>query len=376
MNELMFLNENMKSKFLAEKKTRYRLCRKLEYAVVQNGICVPLKQNLKKFKNNILGGVFDINFKFCKMSSTQRSNPPNFIFNYRDWFDGKIEEKDKKNIVYKDKEVIFLGAFSNHYGHFMLEGMSRLWILLSKKYKDFDLIYISENDVSKYFEFLELFGVNLSRLTKVTNTTQYRKIIVPEQSIRLHDYYHKDYFRIIDKISSKVDKGKIKKVYFTKNHIKNGRAFNERHFEDIFKKNDFKIIDPVKITIIEMISTLKGADFFVSTSGTSCHNAMFLNKNAKCICLNRSAHFHPPQSWIAEMKIYNTIYVDAFMFERNETMSSGPYFLTTTKEFLNFGRTFKIKTKNSKLNILALFKFFIYLVKRKITDQLLCLFFR
>ncbi len=89
-------------------------------------------QNLgeKNFKNAVVfpfgtlqgvcdgKGIYDENDE-CILGETQ---------NYKANFKGKIE--------FIDEQVVFLGFFRTHYGHFITEELARLWWVIKKKEGD------------------------------------------------------------------------------------------------------------------------------------------------------------------------------------------------------------------------------------------------
>ena len=75
---------------------------------------------------------------------------------------------------------------------------------------------------------------------------------------------------------------------------------------------------------------------FATTSGTIAYNSIFLNDDTTCICLNRSAHFHPIQTMIERMKGLKNIYVDVFIFSSRRNFGDAPCLLAPTRFLFNF----------------------------------------
>jgi len=329
---------------MMECQTNYNKSDALRVEKVVNGIVHPLQlSKANKIEDNEFGGVTDEKMNFIELSLNKRSSPPNFIINFHDWYIGANPDCNVADIDYIDEEVVFLGALPKHYGHFILEGLSRLWFCLSPKRSksSYKFVYISGGGEDRFHEFFRLFGLEEQNIVKITKPTKFRTVIVPEQSIRLHDYYHTKYKETIDRIKESVAPKDIEKVYFSKENIGNNRAIGEDLIEKVFSRNGFTILHPENLSMYEMISILKGCKVFAATSATNVHNSIFMNDGNKFVCLNRSAHFHPVQTMIERMRCLQGVYVDVFYFSSNRNFGNAPCLLAPTKYLFDFFKSYK-----------------------------------
>ena len=164
----------------------------------------------------------------------------------------------------------------------------------------------------------------------------FKEVIVPEQSIRLHDFYSKEYKATIERIMVNVHPVQNDKVYFSKKERKNDRAIGERPLEQILARNGYSVYYPERMSVGEVLSVVKGCNLFVATSGTNIHNSLFLRHNSRMVCLNRSEHYHPIQIMIDRMNGLNVSYVDAYIFGSKANWSNGPFFLFPTNGIRRF----------------------------------------
>ena len=333
----LFCSDDMRAKYAQEVSTPYERQRPLELRGIPDGVVFPLKlSESNEAETNEFGGVCTADLQFVQLSLTKRVSPPNFYCHFQDWFRGASAAEAKNEIDYVDEEVVFLGALPKHYGHFILEGLARLWFYLKESNRKYRAVYISGQGEDRFLELFEFFGLNLVDLRKIERPTQFRTVIVPEQSIRLHDYFHRNYKLTIDRIKTSVDPIRNDKVYFSKQERKNDRAIGEVSFEAVLAKNGYVIYFPERMSLRETVSVLKGARTFVASSGTNSHNAIFMEDGAVSICLNRSTHFHPVQIMIDRMRCLQAIYIDVFLFSSRNNWSSGPFLLFPTRYFLAF----------------------------------------
>lgn len=356
----LFCGDEMLNNFKKEYQTNYEKSNSLKIERVSNGIVHPLQlSKVGKFENNEFGGVTDKKLNFIDLSLTKRVSPTNFIINFHDWYIGANSDCSISDIDYIDEDVIFLGPLSKHYGHFILEGLSRLWFCLEPESVNYKCVYISGYGEDRFNEFFKLFGLEEKNVIKIRKPTRFRTVIVPEQSIRLHDFYHEKYKETVDKIKEKVESANFEKVYFSKARIKNNRAVGEASIEEVFLKNGFSVFYPESLSIYEMISILKGCKVFAATSATNIHNSIFMNDSNTFICLNRSAHIHPIQTMIERMRSLKGIYIDVFFFSSIKNFGDAPCLLAPTKYLFDFFETYKINFNKFKFY----FKFTLFICR-------------
>lgn len=341
----LFCSDEMQTKYAREARTSYERRTPLEVRSVPGGIVLPLQlSETNEAENNQYGGVCTADLEFVQQSLTKRVSPPNFRCDFYDWFKGASSGVIAGEVEYVDEEVVFIGAMPKHYGHFILEGLSRLWFYLEASNKRYRAVYISDEGEDRFLEFMQFFGIAPEDIRKIAKPTRFRTVIVPEQSIRLHDYFHQSYKLTIDRIKQTIESVSNEKVYFSKKERRNDRAIGEESIARVLLKNGYKTYYPELMTLQETVAVLKGAKRFAATSGTNIHNAIFLEDGAVSVCLSRSGHFHPVQIMIDKMKNLKAIYVDAYIFGSGVNWSSGPFLLFPTryvrKYFVSEGMSF------------------------------------
>lgn len=329
----------MRNLFEVERQTQYLRTTPLLIERVDGGIIHPLESPRSgPGLSTMYGGVTDGELHFIPLSLTKRVSPPNFLCEQEDWFCGANPKLASPNL-HCDQDVVFLGALSAHYGHFILEGLSRLWPYLESGNQNFKAAYISEHGDCRFLDFFILFGLRPEQLLRVDSPTKFKTVIIPEQSIRLHDFYHPYYKKIIDKIKSAVApklSAAPKKIFFSKRDSNSNRAGGESYIENVFSSAGYSIFSPERMGAYETISLLSGCEEFVASSGTNAHNSIFLPDGAQVVCINRSAHFHPIQSMIDRMKKLSTTYIDAYFWSSIVNFGDSPCFLAPTKYLFQY----------------------------------------
>ena len=316
----------------------YELTRPLELEVIKNGIVFPL---IEDSFGSLNGGIMREDRSFSSLAKTRRESPYNFSVTFDGWYeDPTVLEQQFNDIEFIDDEVIFLGPIPDHYGHFITEGLSRLWLYLDAKYQNSNAIYISSNESNKFLQLWNLFGLRSSQFKQIQYPVRYRSIIVPEPSIQLHRYYHDAFNETINAIVKTLPKKEPKNLFLSTKHHSyfNGKSIGEGLIESTFRKNNFDVIYPESLALDDFISMLHSAKTVTSISGTSAHNAMFMSQDSTLVCLSRSNHHHPLQIMIGEMRKINTSYVNVFLNFFRPNFGNGPFNIIASKHFISFTR--------------------------------------
>lgn len=223
--------------------------RKLEVKVIERGIVLPARWANGTWE----GGVHDKDFNF--VAGYFRTIPPKKANQFGKWAVMESGYKvDSKDLVQLDEDVIFGGALIGHFGHFIMECWCRLWYVIQNPDVKSKVLFILLNGGynSWFDDFFRLMGIDKERIIYVKQPTQYRSVIVPDQSQYSAIEFTKEYLIPYQAIKSRVTPGKTKKLYLTrttfdenyliwthsdkKNYPSRGVLFNEKYFEDRFCK--------------------------------------------------------------------------------------------------------------------------------------------
>lgn len=350
-----FCTDEMLEQIEKDKKHNYINNDDLKVEIIDNGIIHPLElSDTKTMENKQYGGVTDENLNFIELSLNKRITLPDDK-DYDDLYTGANKNYNKEEIEYIDEEVVFIGPFHSHYGHFLLESLSRLWFYLDSNNLKYKAAFIIDSEESNYLDLITLFGLKEENLIKITKPTKFKKVIIPEQSFWLHSKAHRNYKKIIDRIKENTECSNVDKIFISKKYIGNHKAIGEKQLRNIFKKNGYKAICIDRLPIKKQIALLKGAKELAASSGSATHLSLFLSDGARLICLNRACCINSVQSLIDSlMENVNVTYIDCYanLFP-TPWFSPGPFLHVVTDNLIKFFDKNKFKynprTINSKL---------------------------
>lgn len=306
---------------------------------IADGIVHPLRLSATaQVENRQYGGVTDAALRWVPQSATPRVASRHCSTPLADWYVGADPACQAADIAQRDEEVVFLGALSRHYGHFVLEGLARLWFMLPAERARLKAVYIAEPGPDPFLELFGFFGLQPQQLEKITQPTRFRAVWVPEPALRLQDRCHPLYKAVIDRILAAVPASAHRRVYFSKEMRGNCRGIGEKPMEEVFAANGYQVFFPERLSMRDTLSVLKGCEVFAASSGTNAHNALWLPDGARSIVLNRSPHAHPVQTMIDRLKQLDAVYVDADAALLPASWSTGPFLFGPTQQLLAFYR--------------------------------------
>ncbi len=282
---------------------------------IKNGIILPLRETEDSPKKHVTyysGGVTDSDYNFVSGFERLREEKMNFCC---------VESYVPDSIVKSDNTVIFGGILLAHFGHILAESVSRLWWIIDNSSDNEQIVFLCQEEkgeekketslriIKNIFKILE---IDEDRLIILDKATQFAKVIVPDQLIRLHSDFRKSYVDLYKKMADKCTyKEGYKKVYLTRTHLSNNSIINEEYFERFFEKRGYVIVAPEEYEFSEQISILKSADEVICSEGTLSHLTVFCKPDAVLTFFRREDNtLLTPQTLIDVASNHIPYYVD------------------------------------------------------------------
>ena len=294
----------------------YFVDKKLGFTVIEHGTILPHRNTIKGQPKRYpgFGGIIDGNGEFV-VSSLIR------------YGEGSYYTPPPESIQHSSETVVYLGMFHDVWGHFVTDHVRRLWFLKSDyfhhEFKDCPLVYIPYTNFSfesqrNYKRLLEVLEVDVDRLQPITQSTQFDKIILPDESYRFsfvkdHPSFFTDGYReTINRIRDFALKNRTptanKKIYYFYGRYQ----FGEERLAEYFKSKDYAVIRPETLTLDEQFNLLINCESFASTLGSISHNSLFLRDGTETIFLTRAVNcFTGCQNILNQVHPVNVNYVDS-----------------------------------------------------------------
>ncbi len=253
------------------------------------------------------GAVYDENNKLVLESQRTRSGN-------NEWNPDDPEEIIRAaDPLYFSGRSLYLGHYTGHYGHFLLETMSRFWIFLedaevSKKYDHFIFHPFlhkmpSPERYSPAKIAFEYFGIDLAKIVFLNRPTAFEHISVPKPYFNINFSVDERMQLVYKKIQEysvglpSSNLGFVKrllgwpkqgtlKIYLSRRKAKGYHPMrNETEVEKIFEDAGFKILHPERWNFEQQLAVYQRAEIIAGVEGSALHNSLFMRAGSKVISL-------------------------------------------------------------------------------------------
>lgn len=231
-------------------------------------------------------GVFDSKYNLEKTCIQKRKGTK-----------GQIIPKIKPNdLPYIDTDVVYLCHIGrNHFGHFLLEQLSRGWFLFDGKYKDMKVVIVDDKNQGKLPDFvynvLGMAGIKKENIILLNKTTRFRNVYLPELGFDKASFYTDKFTKMYDKMAENVlNTGVYEKIYVSRCALPGDRrTYGEEKIQNIFQKNGFKIIFPEQLRFEQQVGLIKNCKVLAGCAGTALHLALFMKSGGTVIQIKRNS---------------------------------------------------------------------------------------
>lgn len=257
-----------------------------------------------------------------------------------------------------DKKVVYGGWYVNHWGHFLIDTITRLWC----RPQDADgyAFIVDEGrqvDISGNFKrFFELLGLPLEKIILVSKPTKFRQVLVPQCAYSASGYYTREYLSLFDTVrenamANSAGRQSVDKIFFTRSSLLKARMYelNMKEVDKFFKTNGYRVLAPEKIPLDDMIFYLSTCSVCRAVSGTLPHNMLFAPKGKNLIIVERNISNNWPQVDFNRIKELNVTYVEAMISVLPVDMSVAPVIMGYTDLMDKFAADNGMKRIKSKL---------------------------
>lgn len=230
---------------------------------------------------------------------------------------------DPENIGTSDIErtisgrSIYLGHLTSHYGHFLLETLSRFWALQPGEVYDNYVFHQFLHNIPDIETFspikvtFEAYGIDPKKVLIIDSPIRFENLTVPNSLISINnsgnieqavvykhisDYCLKNYRKEENFFSklfpSRLEKLlKAKKIYLSRSKFNSGKFVkNESDIENIFKSFGFTILSPELLNFVDQVLLFNNVEVLAGLNGSAMHNTLFMQKGRLAITIGDIRH--------------------------------------------------------------------------------------
>jgi hypothetical protein len=280
-----------------------------EVCVIENGYILPVKGELGNYR----GGVCDSDKNFIA-GHRQLVNP--------DTASGlnisRIYDFNEKKVPYIQETVVYGGFLFNHFGHFIVECLSRIWWYIENCGCGYKFVFISDDeDIGKspFTEYFLLLGLDEKDMIFLKEPAQFFSVIIPDQTTYILDGFKEKAMLVYNAIRDSVTPSKSEYIYFTRTKLPSNSCINEEYFENYYRAIGYEIIAPEQLPVKEQVSIMAGAKKIVCVSGSLHHHILFARDEIDITMLNRADvpyHLYQVFIWINQIRAAKFTAIDVY----------------------------------------------------------------
>jgi hypothetical protein len=176
--------------------------------------------------------------------------------------------------------VVFGGAPHPHFGHHLVDGMSRLWY-----HSDYPTLYL--NALAKAWG-EPSFISEYSRLGRprqafdLQKPTRFANIVLPHAGIQngflIYGEADSEHLAITEAALGQAHQRVPSKVYLSRRGIDDRKCHGEEELEQQLASHGFAVLGPEALPIVDQIAIFNSADWIVGATGSAFHNLLFTRR--------------------------------------------------------------------------------------------------
>lgn len=215
-------------------------------------------------------------------------------------YPGDLQDLEEYSIF--EGDAIFAGYLFDHYGHFILESISRIW--LAAQHPHIPILWVGAHRYKKWQqEILELLNIKnpacfIDLPTKITG-----KLMIPEVGYLIQTEFkawHNQFLSVIT--PSSVELGK--KAWVSRSKLPHGRLINENRLEERLQENGWLIYHPQEHSVLEQVKFLSSCEQLAGLAGSAFHSLIFLKAlESKIYLFSRGVPFINNQNYSTIAKV-------------------------------------------------------------------------
>ncbi len=210
-------------------------------------------------------------------------NDGTIIFEDSRMLHGKVDNLDKHRARFATEDIgnllkgksFYAGISLNHFGHFLLESLSRLSNFEHDKFDQIVWCSVQDGFNSWQKEILNILSLGDVKHTFLTRNTPVEELYVSDRNFIIWDEFSPTHVNFMSKVDDNCNEFLNKKVWISR---LNKEMKNEYIIEYFLKKSGWLIVNPVEYSVLQQAQLFNSADLISGIEGSAFH-AMILSGN-------------------------------------------------------------------------------------------------
>ncbi|MDD1984023.1 glycosyltransferase family 61 protein [Pseudomonas asiatica] len=190
--------------------------------------------------------------------------------------------------VHLKGNYLFLGSMHDHFGHFLVEGLSRLWVLnhfTEDEISALKIIIYEPGLIPPATKILNYLGIDKSQIHFLNEPCTIESILVPANAYRTHFWARAEMNSVYQKIaaSALVERQKDfpTKIFLSRSNTAARKLTNEAELEQVHREAGYWVFRPEDLPIGDQIRIAANAESIAGCTGSNMYLAMFQKPGGK-----------------------------------------------------------------------------------------------
>lgn len=274
-------------------------------------------------------------------------------FCYEDEDMPEVDEPGNLPIEYPNQTVLFAGYLDPHWGHFLMDSLSRLWPVFSSNIIFHKIIFASPFKSIKDYapnirEALHLAGIE-DKIELINTPHRFANLAISQRAISPRHFACQEANLVFDAIRQcalrdKTEEKEIQTtrgIFMSRSHLPKASA-NEpgiKWLDKYFENNDFEVIYPERLSLSELIVKMHGAETVIAMSGSLPHNLVFGRSGTRTWIIEKTPVINNYQVGIDRLRELDVTYIDASALIWTTSAGLGPFIVYPNALFCKFANS-------------------------------------
>ncbi|MEH3118607.1 MAG: glycosyltransferase 61 family protein [Methylorubrum populi] len=193
---------------------------------------------------------------------------------------------DSVNNTNQEHYYIYCGYFNCHFGHFLIDTLSRLWFAHERG--SAKLLFHSDHGAETWFHFpyvrevLNAIGITINDVVVLKEPVRLPEVLIPKTSLSAQRYIHHVYGEFCRNLNATIGpelppSGVSNRVYLSRSQLSigTGSFVNESEMEQYLANSGVKIIHPEELTFRQQLGLMQHAEKILAIAGSALHLSIF-----------------------------------------------------------------------------------------------------
>ncbi|ACK84661.1 hypothetical protein Mchl_3849 [Methylorubrum extorquens CM4] len=183
-----------------------------------------------------------------------------------------------------DDDYVYIGWIHEHFGHFLLSTLSRLWGRLSERM----IVYSGQHEIDYYFKkshigsIFSALGLKPSQFIWLQEDFCFPRISVPSPAFEERNFAFRRFADLCNGLGAVIGRETAheyqgKPIFLSKARLTSGvrKYLNEGDLNEALEVRGFKIIYPEQLGFPEQVSLWRNNKYITAFSGSALHTSIF-----------------------------------------------------------------------------------------------------